>query len=908
MTPGTMREKIFPADAEKERLAQAGRGELPWKKWGPYLSERQWGTVREDYSESGDSWGSFPHDHARSRAYRWGEDGTLGVSDDNALLCFALALWNGKDCILKERMFGLSNPEGNHGEDVKECYYYLDATPTSSYLKGLYKYPQAAYPYQLLVDESRRRSRSEPEFEIIDSGIFDGGRYFDVFVEYAKAGPEDILIRITAANRGPEAAPLHLLPTLWFRNTWSWQGGYEHEFGKPSMRMENGHAMAEHVNLGRFRLAMDAPNSPEWLFTENETNTARLWDFPNAQPYVKDAFHEYVVHGRSDAVNPERTGTKVAPYVRAKLPAGGSVTLRLRLSKEEGRATDPWGDFESVFDQRIREADAFYDEIPTRPQDKEISRQALAGLLWTNQFYYYGVRDWLQGDPVLEPPPARKMGRNAEWSHLFSHEIIAMPDKWEFPWFAAWDLAFHTVPLALVDLQFAREQLLLMLREWYMNPNGQLAAYEYNFGDVNPPVHAWACRVLAESAEVHGRDELDFLKRIYTKLALNFTWWVNRKDSHGKNLFSGGFLGLDNIGAFDRSMPLPPGVELEQADGTAWMAIFSLEMLRISLALTREDPAWEDAGVKFIHHFTGIQSAINSLGGAGLWDEQDGFYYDKLLDDGRHIPLRLRSVVGLLPLAAAMEYDEETLFKAQGFRQQTRQLLRRHPFLYEHVQENTVPGPDGQPMKHWLVSLPSRHQLESIFRYLFDENEFLSPYGIRSLSRYYKDHPFSVHSHGQELHVEYLPGESDDSMFGGNSNWRGPVWFPINAIIVEALETYYRFYGDSFQVEFPTGSGRRMNLMEARNALAERLIGIFRPDENGRRPCHGDSDLYAKDPHWKDLILFNEYFHADTGRGCGASHQTGWTGLVAVLCWLLARWEKAAAKAPSRPSTRRAAV
>jgi hypothetical protein len=877
--------------AERKRLT--GPDARAWKRWGAYLAERQWGTVREDYSPGGDAWSSFPHDHARSRAYRWGEDGLLGLTDDEGLLCFSLALWNGRDPILKERMFGLTNPQGNHGEDVKECYYYLDATPTASYLKGLYKYPQAAFPYDWLIAENGRRSRNDPEFELMDTGVFREGRYFDVFVEYAKAAPDDVSVRITAFNRGPDAAPIHLLPTLWYRNTWSWEGGYERDFGKPAISQKGpDQIVADHSRLGAFRMVAGSPDIDryEWLFTENETNNARLYGGVNASAYVKDAFHGYVIGGQQsgDIVNPAKMGTKAAAYFQADVPPGGSVELRLRLTRDGEMPEDPLGpSFDEVFQRRIAEADEFYEGI-ARPQDAAIARQACAGLIWSKQFFYYAVEDWLKGDPIFPPPAERWAGRNTDWDHVFARDIISMPDKWEFPWFASWDLAFHTVPFSLLDPDFARDQLVLMLREWYMHPSGQLAAYEYNFSDVNPPVHPWACRVFFEAAYRDGAPDYDFLKRVFVKLAINFTWWVNRKDMGGHNLFSGGFLGLDNIGVFDRSMQLPEGVTLEQADSTAWMALFCVEMLRMAGNLAAVDSTLEDVAVKFFEHFASIRNAINGTDGDGLWNEEEGLYLDRLRLGDRTLPLRVRSLVGFLPMIAAAIFDEETIERMPQFREIVRGLLLRNPQLQESVLRTERPGPDGKPMSRWLMAVPTRAQLERMLQSLLDENEFLSPYGIRSMSKAHLERPFIFNAAGQHLEVSYLPGESDSWMFGGNSNWRGPIWMPINILILQSLRAYYQFYGDAFKVEFPTGSGRLMNLLEVRNELAERLISIFRPDATGHRPVHGGEELYASDPHWRDLILFNEYFHGDTGRGCGASHQTGWTGLVAVLAWLLA--------------------
>ena len=872
--------------AEEERLAGDARRDKNWKRWGPYLAERQWGTVREDYSPDGKGWEYFPHDHARSRAYRWGEDGLLGFTDRECRLCFALALWNGRDPFLKERLFGLTNPEGNHGEDVKECYYYLDATPTYTYAKALYKYPQAEFPYARLVEESRRRSRADPEFELADSGVFDGGRYFDVFAEYAKASPNDILIRITVANRGPDAAELHLLPTLWFRNTWIWGCKHEGCGCEPRIALAgDGMLVAEHESLGKFRLA--AGSSPRFLFTNNETNTQRLFGAPNRSPHVRDAFHEYVVGNRTDAINPANTGTKAAAHYKLEIPAHGEAVVRLRLFSEDEAPSEPLGKaFDEVYALRQREADEYSASVRSARLDDEqhrVQRQACAGLLWSRQFYHYVVQDWLDGDANMPPPPAsRKLGRNHEWTHLYNRDVISMPDKWEYPWYAAWDLAFHMIPMARLDPDFAKQQLVLLLREWYMHPNGQLPAYEFNFDDVNPPVHAWACwRVFKMTGARSERDRV-FLSRCFQKLVINFTWWVNRKDIEGNNLFQGGFLGLDNIGVFDRSKPLPTGGHLEQADGTAWMAFYCATMMAMALELARDNPATEDMASKFFEHFIAIADAMNTLGGAGLWDEEDGFYYDQLRIGDRSVPLRVRSLVGLIPLIAVEVLEDEAVARLPGFSKRMKWFLEhRHDLACKiaYMDSGCGAGIHGRR----LLAIPSRARLERLLRYVFDENEFLSPYGIRSLSRYHRDHPFVFRANGDEYRVAYEPGESGSWLFGGNSNWRGPVWFPLNYLIIEALERYHHFYGDSLQMEFPTGSGHRMNLQQIAGELARRLASLFMPDAQGRRPCHGDERRYTDDPHWRDLLLFHEYFHGDTGRGCGASHQTGWTALVARL-------------------------
>ncbi|MFZ2280576.1 MAG: glucosidase [Prosthecobacter sp.] len=876
---------------EHERLRADRERHANWKRWGPYLAERQWSTVREDYSADGDAWASFPHEQARSRAYRWGEDGLLGITDRQCRRCFALALWNHRDPILKERLYGLTGPQGNHAEDVKELYYYLDSTPTHSYMKALYKYPQGEFPYQQLVDENARRGLTDPEFEITDTAAFAEERYFDVFVEYAKAAAEDICIRITVHNRGPEAAALDVLPTLWYRNTWSWEEGS----ARPQLALVNGVVEATHVgmkspmanDLGQHRLqALTSSDGvqPQWLFTENETNQKLLFDSPNASPYTKDAFHRYVIGGEAGAVNPAQTGTKAAALYRLNIPAGGSVTLQLRLCE---RAMTTATEFDAVFAQRIQEADAFYQTIiALNPVQAQIQRQALAGLLWSKQFYYYVVSEWLQGDPAFPPPPEERLsGRNQHWQHLYARDVLSMPDKWEYPWFAAWDAAFHMLPFAELDPDFAKEQLLLFLREWYMHPNGQIPAYEWKFSDVNPPVHAWACWRVYKIAAPAGERDREFLERCFQKLLLNFTWWVNRKDSEGHNLFAGGFLGLDNIGIFDRSQPLPDGQRLEQADGTAWMAFYALTMLNMALELAQRpdgtvNTAYEDMASKFFEHFVQIVDAINNIGDEGLWDETDGFYYDELHDDGRPaIPLRTRSLVGLLPLIAVELLDEGRIVKLQGFKKRMDWFLQHRADLAHHVSYCVKGGTHG----HRLLAIPSRERLERLLGYLLDEKEFLSPFGIRSLSKYHEAHPYTLRLNGGDLTVSYVPGESDSHMFGGNSNWRGPVWFPIAYLIVEALERYHHFYGNDFTVELPTGSGKRVTLQGAANEISRRLCRLFEPDATGHRPCHNGDDRYAGDPNWKNLLLFHEYFHADTGRGCGASHQTGWTALVARL-------------------------
>ncbi len=873
--------------AEAARLEDDARRLKNWKRWGPYLAERQWGTVREDYSPYGSCWDHLPHDHARSRAYRWGEDGLLGICDREARLCFALALWNGRDPILKERLFGLTGPEGNHGEDVKEQYFYLDSTPTHSYMKALYKYPLAEFPYARLVGENRQRGFGDAELELADTGVFDDGRYVDVFAEYAKAAPDDILVRVTLANRGPEPATLHVLPTLWFRNTWSWGRTSEGYWPKPRLsQAAPGLVRAEHETLGRYLFAA-APGqdgvAPELIFTENESNKQRLWGASNDSPYVKDAFHEYVVHGRKDAVNPDCVGTKAAAHYRIKVPAGGEVTLHLRLLADDQARREPFGpEFVSTLAERRREADAFYAAtLPAASTDAErqAMRQGYAGLLWSKQFYYYVVKDWLDGDPGQPAPPAeRHRGRNSDWRHVHNRDVISMPDKWEYPWYAAWDLAFHMIPMAEVDPQFAKEQLVLFLREWYMHPNGQLPAYEFALGDVNPPVHAWACWRVYKMTGARGQRDRHFLARCFQKLLLNFTWWVNRKDEEGHNLFSGGFLGLDNIGVFDRSKPLPTGGHLEQADGTAWMAFYSATMLSIALELAKDDPAYEDMASKFFEHFVAIVDAMNHLGGTGLWDEQDGFYYDRLHVDGRQIPLRVRSLVGLAPLIAVEILEDDVIDRLPGFKKRLDWFLKNRQDLARHISYCNTECGTGRGLK--LLAIPSRERLTRVLRYMLDEREFLSAGGIRSLSEFHRENPYVFRVNGDEHRVEYTPAESNTGLFGGNSNWRGPVWFPMNYLLVEALERYHRFYGETLKVECPTGSGRMMTLGAVAREIGGRLGRIFLPGPDGRRPCHGSDPRFTHDPHWKDLVLFHEYFCGDSARGVGASHQTGWTALA----------------------------
>jgi len=876
--------------AEHRRLEEARLRQAHWRRWGPYLSERAWGTVREDYSFNGDAWNYFPFDQSSARAYRWNEDGLAGISDRHQLICFALALWNGSDPILKERLFGLSGEEGNHGEDVKEEYFYLDNTPTHAYMKCLYKYPQAAFPYARLRDENRRRTRLDPEFELRDTGVFDQNRFFDVLVEYAKASPEDILIRITAFNRGAEPATLHVLPTVWFRNTWSWSGDAKpasEDFAdghKPELRLCAGDSLEmEGPYYGKRWLY--AGGSPDWLFTENESDNRALWGSPGSSPYAKDSIGRAVVRGDRAAVNPESRGTKAAAHYTCALDPGASAVFTLRLSDQT--LSEPFdGGFAQVFADRIREADDFHRSLapPGLSEDgRSVMRQALAGVLWSKQFYHYVVRDWLRGDPVFPPPPPERLsGRNHEWTHLYNSDIISMPDKWEYPWYAAWDLAFHTVPLALMDAEFAKHQLLLMLREWYMHPNGQLPAYEWNFSDVNPPVHAWAAlRVYKMEARRMGRADRAFLERIFHKLLLNFTWWVNRKDTEGRNVFQGGFLGLDNIGVFNRSEPLPGGEFVEQADGTGWMAMYSLNLLAIALELAREDSAYQDVASKFWEHFLYIARAIRHMcGDGGMWNEEDGFFYDVLRrPGGGSVPLKVRSAVGLIPLLAVETLDPEIMGHLPDFTHRMQWFIENRRDLTGSVASMTVRG-EGERQ---LLSIVTPDQLRIILRRMLDEDEFLSPFGIRSLSRAHRDHPFSLATDGATHSIDYEPGESTSPLFGGNSNWRGPVWFPLNYLLIESLQKFHHYLGDDFQVECPTGSGKMMTLWEAAAELSRRLSRLFLRDESGRRAVHGADSRYQHDPLWRDLVLFYEYFDGETGAGLGASHQTGWTGLVAKL-------------------------
>jgi hypothetical protein len=879
--------------AEQKRLNNAREEGVPWKKWGPYLSERQWGTVREDYSENGDAWNFFTHDQARSRAYRWGEDGIAGISDDKQHLCFALALWNGKDPILKERLFGLTNSEGNHGEDVKEYYFYLDSTPTHSYMKYLYKYPQAAYPYADLVETNRRRSKEEMEYELLDTGVFKDDRYFDVFVEYAKDGPEDILVRVTAANRGPEAAELHVLPTLWFRNNWApWIAESNRTSKKPNLKQIPAPAGASEVEathplLGEFILSCEG--EVPLLFTENETNHERL--FPgqkNESPYAKDGINDCVVQGKQGVVNPDKQGTKVAADYKVKIAAGQSKIIRLRLSKSSpDQKREPFGkQFDEIFANRLREADEFYKSVtpPSIGEDAaKVMRQAIAGMLWSKQFFFFDGDNWLDEHHSNPLHTGYRNSRNTEWFHMLNHDIISMPDKWEYPWYAAWDLAFHTLPFAIVDPDFAKEQMELMLTAHYLHPSGQMPAYEWNFSDVNPPVHAWATLFLHKTEQaLRGEADVEFLRTAFRKLLLNYTWWVNRKDRFGKNVFEGGFLGLDNIGVFDRSAPLPTGGHLEQADGTAWMALFTQNMMDLSYELALHDPTYEDMIIKFAEQFFYIASAMNKPGSDGMWDEEDGFYYDLLrLPDGSATRLKVRSMVGLLPLCATTVIEAIKRECVPGVTAHIFERWRRMPELLKTMHP-TGPGHFGVADRG-IMAMVNPERLRRILTKMLDENEFLSPYGIRSLSKFHEQHPYILHVGGQEHRVDYLPAESNTGMFGGNSNWRGPVWMPVNALIIRALLNFYLYYGDNFKIECPTGSGKLMNLFEVSKEISNRLTRIFLRDAQGRRPVYGGTEKFQNDPFWRDNIYFFEYFHGDNGAGLGASHQTGWTGLVAKL-------------------------
>ena len=872
---------------EQRRLNEARERSIPWKKWGPYLSERQWGTVREDYSQDGNAWDYFSHDQSRSRAYRWGEDGIAGISDDKQQLCFALALWNGRDPILKERLFGLTNSEGNHGEDVKEYYFYLDSTPTHSYMKYLYKYPQQAFPYSDLVETNRRRSREEFEYELLDTGVFDEDRYFDVFIEYAKADPEDLLIRITAHNRGPERAELHLLPTLWFRNTWSW----DEDMPKPGLRQaKDGTIVASHEQLGERTLVCEG--NLELLFTENESNASRLWEQPNRSPYVKDAFHNLVISGKQEAVNPAKIGTKAAAHYRLEVPAGGSKVVRLRLSAQP--AANAFSKFDEAVSARLADADEFYNRITPssfNEDERRVQRQALAGMLWSKQYYYFDLDRWLEehhAHPLMDE--TQRLARNSQWFHMLNSDVISMPDKWEYPWYAAWDLAFHTTALSLVDFDFAKEQLLLMLRTLYAHPSGQIPAYEWNFRDVNPPVHAWATLFLYNIEKELGRADVRFLERSFQSLLLNFNWWVNRKDPEGKNVFAGGFLGLDNIGVFDRSAQLPTGGHLDQADGTAWMAFYCQNMFEIALILSDSDPMYEEMAYRFLEHFLWITYAMDRIGRHHdeMWDPQEGFFYDLLhLPNGEAMRLKVRSMVGLLPLCASTVLEPGLVKRHPRMMELITLFMKRHPDVLKHVApaDNKFVGYGGRR----LMSVCNKEKIERILTYMLDENEFLGPYGIRSLSRYHLEHPFVFHLDSQEFKVQYLSAESNTGMFGGNSNWRGPVWMPVNGLLLRGLLNLYQFFGDDFKVECPTGSGKYMTLYEVAKEINRRLASMFLRDANGNRPVYGGTKKFQDDPHWKDYILFYEYFHGDNGAGLGASHQTGWTGIIARLMDVFAR-------------------
>jgi hypothetical protein len=892
------------ADPESARLNEAREAGVPWRKWGPYLSERQWGTVREDYSQDGDAWAYFSHDQARSRAYHWGEDGLAGISDDKQILCFALARWNGRDPILKERLFGLTNSEGNHGEDVKEYYFYLDSTPTHSYMKYLYKYPQAEFPYDNLVQTNKQRTRGDMEYELSDTGSFSEDRYFDVFVEYAKASPEDLLIEISVSNRGPEASTLHLLPSLWFRNTWSWntQATNAEEVkdetrswlrsvgnpGMPVVHAQQGSPLSKDSLGDRYLYCQSGANL---LFTENDTNNERIFGTPNSSAYVKDAFHNYLVSGQQDVVNPAGIGTKAAAHYRLTVGAGETATIRLRLSNQPPEdVSDPLGrEFDATLAQRHEEADAFYRAVtPSRATEDEalVMRQAMAGMLWSKQFFSYDVYLWLEEHGIDPMQMESSTIRNREWYHMVNNHIISMPDKWEYPWYAAWDLAFHAVALSTIDVDFAKQQLDLMLQDFYIHPSGQIPAYEWNFSDVNPPVQAWATIYLHRTQQaLEGTGDLDFLKRSFGKLMSNFNWWVNRKDRFGRNLFEGGFLGLDNIGVFDRSAPLPTGGHLEQADGTAWVSLFCQNMLEMGVELAADDPVYEDLSIKFADHFLWIAHAMNHTGHDGMWDEEDGFYYDVLrLPDGRASRLKVRSMVGLLPLCATTVVEPWQRERVPRLLEHVAERVTRIPELRESVHP-TGPGHAGVGDRG-IIALVNPERLRRIMARMLDENEFLSPYGIRALSRYHADHPYIVNVSGQEFKVSYLPAESDTGMFGGNSNWRGPIWMPVNVLLIRALTQFYLYYGDEFKVECPTGSGRWMNFFEVAAELVHRLEGIFLRDGNGRRPVFGGSEKFQTDPLWRDNLLFYEYFHGDNGAGLGASHQTGWTGLVGQLIYL----------------------
>jgi hypothetical protein len=881
--------------AENVRLAERFPEGEGWKKWGPYLAERQWATVREDYSPHGNAWEYFPHEHARSRAYRWGEDGLAGFSDSKQRLCLGLALWNTRDSILKERLFGLTSSQGNHGEDVKEIYYYLDATPTHSYLRMLYKYPQAAFPYARLVEENRSRGAREPEFELLDTGVFADERYFDVWVEYAQAAPDDILMRVSVVNRGAAPAPLHVLPQIWFRNTWSWSSGVT----PPQLRLAAPRVIcAEHAELGNYHLHADGEPITT-LFCNNATNPARLWGDNSQRGFWKDAFHDLLVHGRTAAVNPRAQGTKAAAWYRFDVPGRGGTQLRLRLSRTH--MPEAFADFDQIFATRIREADQFYAQLQDGIQDADarlVQRQAFAGMIWSKQYYYFDVQQWLAGDPAQPRPPASRQ-RNREWGHLANADIISMPDKWEYPWYAAWDLAFHCIPLAHLDSQFAKDQLLLLTREWYMHPNGQIPAYEWSLSDVNPPVHAWATwRVFQMDRKQNGHGDYEFLERVFHKLMLNFTWWVNRKDAQGLNVFQGGFLGLDNIGVFDRSAQLPTGGHIDQADATSWMAMYCLNLMRIALELGRRNHVYEDIAAKFFEHFLHIAAAMSNIGerGIGLWDERDKFFYDVLhLPDDTLIPLTVRSIVGLIPLFAVETLEPELLEALPWFKQRVEYILKRRPDLAALVSHWNEAGRGNRR----LLSLLRGHRMKQLLRRMLDETEFLSPFGIRALSRAHAAKPYVYRHNGMDLTVSYQPAESDSGLFGGNSNWRGPIWFPVNFLLIESLEKFHHYYGDDFRIECPTNSGQFKTIDDVANELATRLTRIFLKDERGRRPVYGRDARLQQDPHFRDYVLFYEYFDGDTGRGVGASHQTGWTGLVARL--LMPRYARRVPKPLDHP-------
>ena len=873
---------------EERRLEESQTRTVHWKRWGPYLSERQWGTVREDYSPQGTAWESFSHDQARSRAYRWGEDGIGGICDRHQLICFAVALWNGKDPILKERLFGLTGNEGNHGEDVKEYYFYLDSTPTHSYMKFLYKYPHHAFPYTQLLEENRRRTKQHPEFELMDTGVFEENRYFDVFIEYAKATHEDILITVTAHNRGPDMAELHVLPTVWFRNTWSWT---PHAL-RPVLNRDEDLSDARVIHLHHEQYGsrwLLCEGTPDLLFTENDSNMQRLWGLPNSTPYVKDSINDYIVSGQKDTVNPQQVGTKASVHYHPVLASGQHVTYRIRLTNlppTEGMLGD---EFQTLFPVRKQEADDFFAKRvgTAHSEDAEhVQRQAFAGLLWSKQFYHFDVTTWLAGDPTGPPsPPERQHGRNADWKHLYNDDIISMPDKWEYPWFAAWDLAFHCVPLALIDPDFAKDQLRLLVREWYMHPNGQIPAYEWAFGDVNPPVHAWATwRVYKIEKRIRGTADRIWLAKIFHKLLLNFTWWVNRKDATGRNIFQGGFLGLDNIGVFDRSAPLPTGGHIDQSDGTSWMGMYCLNMLAMALELAHHDPSYGDVASKFFEHFVYISHAINHIGEGNhetsLWDETDGFYYDVLhFPDGRHQQLKVRSMVGLIPLFAVETLEPDVVDTLPGFKRRMLWFIENRPEFRRHVCSTSLP--DGTVRR--MLSIVDQDQLPRVLTYMLHEEEFLSPFGIRALSKFHRAHPYILHVNGDAHRVDYEPGESRSGLFGGNSNWRGPIWFPVNFLLIESLQKFHHFLGDHFTVDCPTGSGHPHSLWEVAADISRRLNHLFLRDASGRRPIFGDASMFQTDPHWRDYLLFHEYFHGDNGIGLGASHQTGWTGLVAKL-------------------------